>query len=212
MQKSASPRSWPATYWGSRRCSCRGACCRWAGCRRRCARQRALPDHRMLCRGDLVEAPHRRRVGGGARDLGVLGSLAQDRRDRLGEGVERLPGLGLGRLDHQRLLDEQREVDRRRVEAEVEQALGEVERLDAQLPLHRAAGEHELVHAELAEGQRQVLGDAVLRAAARAGSWRSARRSPRRRAGPRRRASRCRRRRARSSRSCPGSRAGARST
>ena len=91
----------------------------------------------MLRGGGLVEPPHRRRVGGGARDLGILARLAQDRGDRLGEGVERLARLGLGRLDHQRLLDEQREVHRRRVIAEVEQPLGEVERLDLELALHR---------------------------------------------------------------------------
>ena len=96
------------------------------------------------------------------RDLGVLGGLGEDRGDRLGEGVERLLGLGLGRLDHQRLVDQQREVDGRRVEAEVQQPLGEVERLDLQRPLHRAAGEDELVHAELAVGERQMLGDAQL--------------------------------------------------
>src|SRR3712207_9204262 len=66
------------------------------------------------------------------------------RSDRVGERVERLLGLRLGRLDQQRLVDEQGEVHRRRVEAVVEQALGEVERLDAELALHRRPRQHEL--------------------------------------------------------------------
>ena len=76
-----------------------------------------------------------------AGDLRVLARLAQDLRDRVGERVERLLRLRLGRLDEQRLVDEQREVDRRRVVAVVEQPLGEVERLDLQLALHRRAGQ-----------------------------------------------------------------------
>ena len=94
--------------------------------------------------------------------LGVALGLGEDLLDRLGEGVEALLGLGLGRLDHQRLLDQQREVDGRRVEAEVEQALGEVEGGEAELPLHRLAGEDELVHAVAVEGDRQALAGAAL--------------------------------------------------
>src|SRR3712207_7435136 len=40
----------------------------------------------------------------------------------------------------------------------VEQPLGQVERLDPQLALHRRAGEDELVSTQLAVGQRQQLG------------------------------------------------------
>ena len=172
-----------------------------------------LADDRALGRRDLVQSPDGGRVGGVPRDLRPLGrGLAQDRGDRLGERVERLARLGLGRLDHQRLVDEQREVDGRGMEAVVEQPLGEVERLQLQLALHRAAREHELVHAQLSVGERQVLGDdARPRAGARAGSWRSAPPSRRRPSARRRRASRCRRRRARSSRSCRETRAAARS-
>ena len=43
------------------------------------------------------------------------------------EGVERFLALRLGRLDHERLVEEQREVDGRGMETEVEQALGHVE-------------------------------------------------------------------------------------
>ena len=42
------------------------------------------------------------------------------------ECIECLDALGLGRLDHQRLGHDQREIDRWGVEAEVEQALGDV--------------------------------------------------------------------------------------
>ena len=59
---------------------------------------------------------------------GSSAASREDLRERLGERVERLARLGLGRLDEQRLVDDQREVDRRRVKAVVEQALGEVER------------------------------------------------------------------------------------
>src|SRR5580704_19763149 len=116
-----------------------------------------LTDNWPLRRANLVEPPHGRGVRRGARNLGVLSRLAQDLREGLGEGIERLPRLGLGRLDHQGLLDEQREVDRRRVKAKVEQTLGEVERPDLKLASHGAPGEHELVHAELAVRERQVL-------------------------------------------------------
>src|SRR4051795_8551264 len=92
-----------------------------------------LTNGRSLGRRRLVQTSNRRRVRGVARDVRILLGLAQDLGDRVREGVERLAGLGLGRLDQQRLVDEQREVDRGRVEAVVEQALGQVERLDAQV-------------------------------------------------------------------------------
>ena len=53
--------------------------------------------------------------------------------DGADERIKRLAGLRLRRLDHQRLVDEQREVDGRRVHPEVEQALGDVGRLDPEL-------------------------------------------------------------------------------
>ena len=121
----------------------------------------------MRRRRDLVEAPHRGRVGRVLGDLGILLGLGQDLVHSVGESVERLVRLGLGRLDHQRLVDQQREVDGRRVEAVVEQALGDVERLDAELALGRRAGEDELVHAAAVERDRQVLAGASLGAAAR---------------------------------------------
>src|SRR3954452_1134067 len=121
-----------------------------------------LADDGALAAPRLVEPADRRRVRRVAGDLRVLGALAQDVGDRVGERVERLLRLRLGRLDEQRLVDEQREVDRRRVEAVVEQALGEIERLEPEVLLHRRAGEHELVHADAVVGGGEVLGHALL--------------------------------------------------
>ena len=92
-------------------------------------------------------------------DLIASGSSRASRRDRehrLDERVERLLRLGLGRLDHQRLWDDEREVDGRRVEAVVHQPLRDVERADPVLALERARAEHELVHAEAVV--REVVG------------------------------------------------------
>ena len=110
---------------------------------------------RLLRRLHLVEPPDRPVVRRLLQQLRALRRLARDREHRVAERVERLLRLGLGRLDHQRLGDDQREVDRRRVEAVVHQPLGDVERGDAVLALQVARREHELVHAEPVE--RQVV-------------------------------------------------------
>ena len=148
----------------------------WSGC----------SDDRVAGGGGLVEPPDRRRVRRVPGDLGILAGLAQDLRDDLGEPVERLLRLGLGRLDQQRLVDDQREVDGRRVDAEVEQPLGEVERLDRAA---RASSARRRGRTRACTGARTRPAGTRARpraAAGRAGSWRSARRPPRPRAGPRR--------------------------
>ena len=66
---------------------------------------------------------------------GVASASRGDRDQRIGERIERLDRFGLGRLDQHPLLDDQREVDRRRVEAVVDQPLGDVEGADAGLLL-----------------------------------------------------------------------------
>src|SRR3954469_7771152 len=71
-----------------------------------------LADARPAGCPDLVEAADGRRVWGVPGEVGVVLGLGKDLLDRDGEGVEGLLGLGLGRLDHQRLLDEEGEVDR----------------------------------------------------------------------------------------------------
>ena len=109
---SASPRTGRASRRG------RGARLRAA-----CASARRLrPSELEVARGPrLVEAPD---GGGDGRLVEELGSSCASRgrlRSAVGERVERLLRLGLGRLDHERLLDDEREVDGRRVEAEIDQ-------------------------------------------------------------------------------------------
>ena len=89
-----------------------------------------------------------------------------NREHRVRELVERLFRLGLGRLDHERLRDDQREVDRRGMEAVIHQPLRDVERRDAVVALQRPGAQHELVHREavvrkvvrLPEAGEQVVG------------------------------------------------------
>ena len=74
----------------------------------------------------LVEAADRGGDGRCVDGVGVGLGLAGDPDHRVAELVQRLLRLRLGGLDHERLLDDQREVDRRGVEAEVEEPLGDV--------------------------------------------------------------------------------------
>jgi hypothetical protein len=71
--------------------------------------------------------------------------LGADRDQRIAEAIQLGLGLALGRLDHQRA--GHREAHRRRVEAEVHEALGDVLDLDAAGLLEVAAVEDELVRA-----------------------------------------------------------------
>ena len=80
----------------------------------------------------------------------ISGVLVVDLQQRVGEGVERFLAFGLGRLDHQRFRHDQREIDRRRVEAVVQQPLGDVHGADAPLAPQLAGAGHELVHAAVA--------------------------------------------------------------
>src|SRR5207244_9921191 len=84
-------------------------------------------QHRAARRARLIEAGEPRRVRRLAHARGVAACLLCDRKHGVGELVERLLGLGLGRLDHEGALHHQREVDGGRVEAVVEEALGDVE-------------------------------------------------------------------------------------
>src|SRR5262245_37008223 len=81
-------------------------------------------EPRLLHGPRLVEAPDRRGPWGPGEARGILLRLGDDLEHRLHEGVESLERLGLGRLDHQRLLHDQRKVDRGWVDAEVHEALG----------------------------------------------------------------------------------------
>ena len=80
--------------------------------------------------------------------LGLLGYLAHHG----DETVERLLRLVLRGLNHQTLVEEQREVDRRGMIAVVEQALGHIHRGDTGGLILQAV-EHELMAAEAVDGQ-----------------------------------------------------------
>src|SRR5215213_1094413 len=120
----------------------------------------------------LVEALVLRRVRRLLHHLRRLGGLVGDLTHDPNEVIERLDRLCLRRLDHQRFGYDQWEVDRRRVDAEVEDALGNVERPHA-LRLLPGGGEDRLVHAgavaewlivEIAQAGPDVVGgeDGVL--------------------------------------------------
>ena len=61
-------------------------------------------------------------------DPGILGGLGRDLVHHVDERVDGLLGFGFRGLDHQRLVEQEREIDGRRMEAEVQQALRHVER------------------------------------------------------------------------------------
>ncbi len=72
---------------------------------------------------DFVGAADQRGVWGLVQQFGRLAGNAEE---GLGEGVQRRLALRLGRLNHHRLVDDEREIDRRGMEAVVQQPLGEV--------------------------------------------------------------------------------------
>jgi hypothetical protein len=115
----------------------------------------ATPTQNQLPRRPyLIQPPHRRAVGGFLEQFRLLPRLLRDLDQRVGEGVQRVLALGLGRLDHQRFLDDQREVDGRRMEVVVHQPLGDVHGVHVGRAVEDALG-HELVHARpLAVGHR----------------------------------------------------------
>jgi len=82
-----------------------------------------------------VDAPDERFVRRAFDEGGVRVDLARDGVQRGGEVVQCFLVLRLGRLGHQALLHHLRPVDGRRVEAVVDQALGDVERAHTLLPL-----------------------------------------------------------------------------
>ncbi len=103
------------------------------------------------CRAARASSTRRTGVRCGAsvaarRALG-RGGLGRDALEGAGQGLEGLQALGLGGLDHERLVDDQREVDGRRVESLLEQALGDVEGLHARALLERRGRQDALVHA-----------------------------------------------------------------
>ena len=101
---------------------------------------------RMLGGQHVIDAADRRVVGSRLHLLRRLAGLLGDLVHHRDEAVHRLLALVLRRLDHQGLVEEQREVDRRRVVAVVEQALGHVHRRDARRFVAQSV-EDKLVHA-----------------------------------------------------------------
>ena len=76
-----------------------------------------------------------------------------------GERVERLQRFGFRGLDHQGFFNDEREIDRRCVEAVVEQAFGDVHRGHAGLLLDSAGTGDEFVHAAVAVRNFQEILD-----------------------------------------------------
>ena len=78
---------------------------------------------------------------------GSVRGLLGDRQHRRRRTRRASPALGLGGLDHDRALHDQREVDGGGVEPVVQEALGDVQRLDADARAASRSREHALVHA-----------------------------------------------------------------
>src|SRR3990170_4057208 len=118
-------------------------------------------QHRFAGGCGLVQAAQRRLVRSVTQQLRLLLRLPRYRQHRLAEGVQRLLPLRLRRLDHQRLVDDEREVDRWWVEAVVDEPLGDVERLH-HLRALADAGEDDLVHAGAVVGEVVGVAEAGL--------------------------------------------------
>jgi hypothetical protein len=92
-------------------------------------------------------------VGRTFKRLILLRRAARDGGQRVAEAVEFGFGLRLGRLDQHRTVDDEREVHRHRVIALVDEALGDVDRLDARV-LQERVREQRFVHAVAVERRR----------------------------------------------------------
>ena len=77
--------------------------------------------------------------------VGIAFGFFGDGDHGFGKSFNRFRWLRLGRLDHKCLVDDQREVDRRRVEAVVDQALGDVVGTHPMFYALAGAGENDLV-------------------------------------------------------------------
>src|SRR5216684_7735952 len=94
---------------------------------------------------DLVQPVDRGSMRSGLDDLATVLGLARDREHRVGELIHRALAFCLRGLDHDRFFDDERKVNRRRVEPVIQQALGHVFGRDPRLLLLAEAGQHELV-------------------------------------------------------------------
>ena len=107
--------------------------------------QPAAQDQLSRCL-DLVHSAESRGAGGVVEQLRLCLGFLGDLDHRVGEGVERVLILGLGRLDHERLVDDEREVVCGRVEVVIHQALGNIQSAD--VTALKATFGNELMHAD----------------------------------------------------------------
>ena len=85
--------------------------------------------------------------------------LTHDVLHRIDEGVERLARLGFCRLDHERTAHDQWKVDRWRMEAVVDEPLGDVECLNPRALLQLPIRKYCLVERLRLETKREKVGD-----------------------------------------------------
>src|SRR3990170_2661133 len=110
------------------------------------------PQNRLSCRPGLIDPSYLRLGGSVLQELRVCLRLFCYRLHDFYEPVQRIDSLGLCRLYHYRAVNDQREVDRRRVIAVVDEPLGDVHRGDAASELE-LVGEYGFVHAGLVKGE-----------------------------------------------------------
>ena len=102
--------------------------------------------------GGVVGLAHGCEVRSFLDNLGSLAGLAGYVAHHGNELVERLDALGLCRLYHERLMEEQREIDGRRVEAMVKQTFGHIECGDASRLVVKTV-KHKFMFAHAVDGQ-----------------------------------------------------------
>ena len=101
---------------------------------------------------ELVAAAHGGIVRGVLEQFRLGAGFFGDLEHRVGKAVERLDVLGFGRLNHQRFVNDQREVVRRRVEIVIHESLGDIQGVDIRHILPETL-EHEFMHAGTVIGQ-----------------------------------------------------------
>ena len=92
--------------------------------------------------------PNRRRARSGLSIICIAGrvGLVGDLDERLSKRGDGLWALGLCRLDHQSLFDDEREVHRRRVKAELHEPFGDIEGGEAHFVVKCLRRDDALVH------------------------------------------------------------------
>ena len=101
----------------------------------------------------IIHPAYRRVVGCALHQFGVGGGLLGDAAHHRDESIDGVEALALGRLYHQRLMEEQREIDGGCMIAVVEQAFGHVHGGDTRRFVFQTI-EDELMLAQTADGQQ----------------------------------------------------------